>query len=61
MAAVRAGATHVIIGRSLTRAADPAAVLAHLTDERLRQRRLGPGQLRVARRRVGEGPQVLIQ
>lgn len=33
VAAVRAGATHVVIGRSLTRAADPAAVLAHLADE----------------------------
>ena len=32
-AAIRAGATHIIIGRSLTRAPDPVAVLAHLTDE----------------------------
>jgi orotidine-5'-phosphate decarboxylase len=32
-AAVRAGATHVVVGRSLTRAADPATVLAHLRDE----------------------------
>ena len=31
--AIRAGATHVVIGRSLTRAPDPAAVLAHLEDE----------------------------
>jgi orotidine-5'-phosphate decarboxylase len=32
-AAIRAGATHIVIGRSLTRAPDPAAVLAHLEDE----------------------------
>ena len=32
-AAISAGATHVVIGRSLTRAADPAAVLAHIRDE----------------------------
>lgn len=32
-AAIRAGATHVVIGRSLTRAPDPAAVLARLHDE----------------------------
>lgn len=32
-AAIRAGATHIVIGRSLTRAADPAAVLAHIRDE----------------------------
>jgi orotidine-5'-phosphate decarboxylase len=32
-AAIRAGATHVVIGRSLTRAPDPAAVLAQLSDE----------------------------
>lgn len=32
-AAVRAGATHIVIGRSLTRASDPAAVLAHVRDE----------------------------
>ena len=31
--AIRAGATHIVIGRSLTRAADPAAVLAHLEEE----------------------------
>lgn len=35
-AAIRAGATHVVIGRSLTRAPDPAAVLAQLGEE-LRQ------------------------
>jgi orotidine-5'-phosphate decarboxylase len=32
-AAIRAGATHIVIGRSLTRAPDPAAVLARLRDE----------------------------
>jgi orotidine-5'-phosphate decarboxylase len=32
-AAIRAGATHIVVGRSLTRAPDPAAVLAHLEDE----------------------------
>ncbi|GIF51363.1 orotidine-5'-phosphate decarboxylase [Asanoa ferruginea] len=32
-AAIRAGATHVVIGRSLTRAPDPAAVLAQLQHE----------------------------
>jgi orotidine-5'-phosphate decarboxylase len=32
-AAIHAGATHVVIGRSLTRAPDPAAVLARLHDE----------------------------
>ncbi|MEU5943450.1 orotidine-5'-phosphate decarboxylase [Micromonospora sp. NPDC047548] len=32
-AAIRAGATHIVIGRPLTRAPDPAAVLAHLEDE----------------------------
>jgi orotidine-5'-phosphate decarboxylase len=32
-AAIRAGATHIVIGRSLTRAPDPAAVLTHLEDE----------------------------
>lgn len=32
-AAVRAGATHIVIGRSLTRAPDPAVVLAHLEGE----------------------------
>lgn len=32
-AAIRAGATHIVIGRSLTRAPDPAAVLACLEDE----------------------------
>ncbi|MEH1164499.1 orotidine-5'-phosphate decarboxylase [Micromonospora sp. CPCC 205539] len=40
-AAIRAGATHVVIGRSLTRATDPAAVLADLSAElsRLTNRR----------------------
>jgi len=33
VAALRAGATHVVIGRALTRAPDPAAVLARLDDE----------------------------
>jgi orotidine-5'-phosphate decarboxylase len=32
-AAIRAGATHIIVGRSLTRAPDPAAEFAHLLDE----------------------------
>jgi orotidine-5'-phosphate decarboxylase len=32
-AAIGAGATHIVIGRSLTRAPDPAAVLSHLEDE----------------------------
>src|SRR5262249_6617968 len=32
-AAIRAGATHIVVGRSLTRAPDPAAVLAHIRDE----------------------------
>jgi orotidine-5'-phosphate decarboxylase len=32
-AAIRAGATHIVVGRSLTRASDPAAVLAHLHGE----------------------------
>jgi orotidine-5'-phosphate decarboxylase len=32
-AAIRAGATHIVIGRSLTRAPDPAAVLSHIRDE----------------------------
>ncbi|MEH0842450.1 orotidine-5'-phosphate decarboxylase [Micromonospora sp. CPCC 205711] len=32
-AAIRAGATHIVIGRPLTRAPDPAAVLAQLEDE----------------------------
>jgi len=32
-AAIRAGATHIVIGRSLTRAPDPAAVLAHVREE----------------------------
>jgi orotidine-5'-phosphate decarboxylase len=32
-AAIRTGATHIVIGRSLTRASDPAAVLAHLLGE----------------------------
>jgi orotidine-5'-phosphate decarboxylase len=31
--AIRAGASHVVIGRSLTRATDPAAVLAQITEE----------------------------
>jgi orotidine-5'-phosphate decarboxylase len=31
--AIRTGATHIVIGRSLTRAPDPAAVLAQLEDE----------------------------
>ncbi|MFC3382712.1 orotidine-5'-phosphate decarboxylase [Couchioplanes azureus] len=33
VAAIRAGASHIVIGRSLTRAPDPATVLADLTDE----------------------------
>lgn len=32
-AAIRAGATHIVLGRSLTRAPDPAAVLSHIRDE----------------------------
>ncbi|WP_123678112.1 orotidine-5'-phosphate decarboxylase [Couchioplanes caeruleus] len=33
VAALRAGATHIVIGRSLTRSPDPAAVLAALSEE----------------------------
>jgi orotidine-5'-phosphate decarboxylase len=33
LAALMAGATHVVLGRSLTRAPDPTAVLADLRDE----------------------------
>lgn len=32
-AAIRAGATHIVIGRSVTRAPDPAAVLTRLEDD----------------------------
>jgi orotidine-5'-phosphate decarboxylase len=32
-AAIRAGATHIVIGRSLTRAPDPAAVFDHIRGE----------------------------
>jgi orotidine-5'-phosphate decarboxylase len=31
--AIRAGATHIVVGRSATRAPDPAAVLADLRNE----------------------------